>query len=517
MAASFPNVTTNILSAKTPQTPDARSILIVGGMVSGTASSGALVDNLLSATDFNNAFGRTSHIAKAGRALIEQLSISRIRPKVSAIGLTDSGSGVAATGIVAFTGTATEAGTITVYIDSIRNGVYKINVASGATAASLGTLLETAINANLDRPVNAVNTTGSVALTAINKGTVGNSIGLKYSGSVAGITTTLTAFASGATNPTLTAVFDAIASTRYSTIIFPAEWGISTLTTETESKFNVDNKIVHEFGIVCKNDTYANSNTALDALNQKTLGYIPNKLISGTAHKGGAIFENPIVIAAYAAALRELRLTVNSNTSSITTNGQSLGGSFFAAIPYHNTPFNLLPIIETGNDFSDAEALELQNSGGWVLRNNPANTVIISNEAVTTYKTNMLGNADVTFKYINYFDTLTLTAEYIFNNLKADFSQHILTTGQLIAGRPMVNKEGFIAALMGYYATLSGINGNNNYCLLRAGTDQQAAFKKALTDSVVINLATGTLTAEAIANITTQVRNILVNFTPTFE
>jgi len=81
----------------------------------------------------------------------------------------------------------------------------------------------------------------------------------------------------------------------------------------------------------------------------------------------------------------------------------------------------------------------------------------------------------------------------------------------------MVNKEGFIAALMGYYATLSGINGNNNYCLLRAGTDQQAAFKKALTDSVVINLSTGTLTAEAIANITTQVRNILVNFTPTFE
>lgn len=517
MASAFPNTTVNIVSAKTQQSPDARSILVIGGMTSGTASSNALVDGLISEAEFNAAFGRTSHIAKTGRALMEALSISRIRPKVSAIGVTDNGAGVAATGIVAFTGTATEAGTITVYVDSIRNGAYKINVANGATAASLGTLLEAAINANLNRPVNAVNTTGSVALTAINKGTLGNSISLKYSGSVAGITTTLTTFASGATNPTLTALFDSIASTRFSTIVYPAEWGISTLTAETEAKFNVNNRIAHEFGFVCKNDTYANHNTAADALNQKTLAYIPNKLISKTNHKGGAIFESPSVIAAYAAAHRELKLTTNANVASLTTNGQSLGGSFFGAIPYHNTPFNLLPIIDSDDDFSNAEVLELENSGCYILRNNPSNNVIISNEAVTTYKTNTLGAIDLTFKYINYFDTLTLIAEFIFNNLKADFSQHILTDGQLIEGRPMVDKEGFIGKMMGYYATLSGINGNNNYVLLRASTDAQATFKQALTDSVAINLATGTITVEALANITTQVRNILINITPTFE
>jgi len=177
----------------------------------------------------------------------------------------------------------------------------------------------------------------------------------------------------------------------------------------------------------------------------------------------------------------------------------------------------LLPVIETGNDFSDTECTELQSSGGWLLRNNPANTVVISNEAVTTYKTNALGNSDLTFKYINYVDTLSLCREYIFNNLKADFSQHILTTGQLIAGRPMVNKDGFIGKMMGYYSALSGINGNNNYVLLRAGTAEAAAFKQALLDSVVINLSTGTITAESIANIVTQVRNLIVNFTPTFE
>lgn len=517
MGASFPNVTSNINSALTAQDAGERSILLVGCMISGTASSGALIEGIVSKAEFNTYFGAKSQIAKAGRALIDALSISKIKPKISAIGLTDNGSGVAATGSIAFSGTATEAGTLTVYIDSIRNGKYELSIASGDDASDIGDALVTLITANSYSPVSAVNTTGSVALTAANDGTQGNTIGIKIEGTVAGISATLTAMSSGATNPSLTSLFDPVADKRYTSIVYPAEWGTSTLTTFTEARFNVDNKIIDGVGIVCKNDTYANSNTALDALNQKTLAYIPNALISSSTHKGGAIFESPLVIAAYAAAYRELRLTVGANVSVITTNNQSVGGNFFGGIPYHNTPFSLLPIIETSNDFSDEECVELESSGGWLLRNNPANTVVISNEAVTTYKTDTLGQSDVTFKYLNYVDTLTIIRAYVFNNLKSDFSQHILTTGQLIAGRPMVNKEGFVARLMKYYADLSGINGNNSYVLLRAGTEEAAAFKQAIEDSVVITLSTGTITTESIANIVTQVRNIIVNFTPTFE
>ncbi len=517
MGASFPNVTSNINSALTAQDAGERSILLTGCMISGTASSGQLIEGIISKAEFNAYFGAKSQIAKAGRALIDTLAISKIKPKISAIGLTDNGSGVAATGTIAFSGTASAAGTLTVYIDSIRNGKYELSVASGDTATSIGAALTTLITANTYSPVSAVNTTGSVALTATNDGTQGNTIGIKIDGTVAGITTTLTAMASGATNPTLTALFDPVADKRYTSIIYPAEWGTSTLTTFTEARFNVDNKIIDGVGIVCKNATYADSNTALDALNQKTLAYIPNALIASSTHKGGAIFESPIVIAAYAAAYRELRLTVGANVSTITTNGQSIGGNFFGGIPYHNTPFSLFSVIETGNDFSDEECVELESSGGWLLRNNPANTVVISNEAVTTYKTDTLGQPDITFKYLNYVDTLTIARDYVFNNLKADFSQHILTTGQLIVGRPMVNAQGFVARMMGYYAALSGINGNNNYVLLRAGTEEAKAFKQAIEDSIVITLSTGTITTESIANIVTQVRNIIVNFTPTFE
>jgi phage tail sheath gpL-like len=518
MGASFPNITSNINSALTAKNAGERSILLVGCMISGTASSGQLKEGIISKKEFNDFFGAKSQIAKAGRAMVDALSVSKIKPKISAIGLTDNASGVPSTGTIAFSGTATVSGTLTVYIDSIRNGKYELAVASGATATSIGSNLETLINANNNSPVSAANTTGSVALTALNDGAQGNTIGIKIVGSVAGISTTLTAMASGATNPVLTSLFDSVADKRYTSIVYPAEWGTSTLTAFTEARFNVDNKIIDGVGIVCKTDTYANTNTAGDALNQKTLAYAGIPLIATSTHKGGAIFESPIVIASYIACLRELRLTEGANVSSITTNGQSIGGSFFGGIPYHNTPFNLLPTIETGHDFSDAECTELESSGIWLLRNNPSNTTIISNEAVTTYKTDALGQIDKTFKYLNYVDTLSIVRDYVFQNLKADFSQHILTTGQLIAGRPMVNREGFIARMMGYYGALSGYKtGNNNYVLLRAGSKEADAFKKALEDSIVITLVDGKISAESIANIVTQVRQLIVNFTPTFE
>jgi phage tail sheath gpL-like len=517
MAEALPRVTTNILSAVTAKTPDEHKILLIGQKNGGTATSGALVEGIISESQANTLFGRNSQIAKSARALFKNLSISRIRPQVAAISLDDNGAGVDATGTVTFAGTATAAGTITVYIDSLANGKYEIAVASGDTATVIGDALVTAITANLDSPVTAVNVTGTVTLTAVNAGTQGNTIGIKYDGVVAGVTTTLVAMASGATDPVLTTLFDPIADKRYNTIIYPAEWGTTTLTNFTEPRFNVDNNVLDGVGIVSVTDTYSNINTAVDALNQRTLAYIPNKIVADADHRGGSIFESPLVIAAQAAAYRGLRLTVNANISSIVTNGQAQGGFFFGGIPYHNTPFTNLPVIETGKDFTNTEADELETSGAWLLRNNPTNTVLISNEAVTTYKTDTLGNPDITFKFLNYVDTLSLVREYFFNNLKADFSQHILTTGKLIDGRPMVNAEGFTAAMMGYYSALSGDTGDNSYVLLRAGKAERDAFRDAIEQSIVINLSTGTITAESIANIVTQVRSIIINFTPTFE
>ena len=517
MAQSKPVVTANILSARQNQGVDERSILVIGQLINGTASSGELIEDLISETQFNNAFGRKSHIAKAGRGLINKLSISRIKPKVDAIGLADNGTAVDATGSVAFSGTATEAGTITVYIDSIKNGKYELAVASGDTADSIGASLEAKITANLDSPVSGSNTTGTVTITALNGGTEGNDIDIKYNGVVAGITTTLSAMSGGATNPVLTTLFDVIADKRYTTIVYPTSYGTATLTDFLEPRFNVDDNILDGVGIVSKKDTYANLNTTLDALNLKTLIYRPNKLNSDSDYKGGGIFESSIVIASRLAGARELRLTTGSNTSSIVTNGQATGGSFFSSIPYANTPDIDLPVIPTGKDFTNVESLELKNSGGFLARNNPSNTVLIDGEAVTTYKTDILGNSDNTFKFLNFVDTLSITREYIFNNAKSDFAQRVLTTGNIQSGSAQVNDQLIITTFVGYYANLSGSNGNTNYLTLINSEEARKSYKEEIENSIEINLSTGTVTIDQIANIVSQLRNIIINITPTFE
>lgn len=517
MAQTQPSVTANILSARQNQGVDERSILVIGQLISGTATSGQLVEGLISHSEFNDAFGRASHIAKAGRSLLDRLSISRIKPRVDAIALADAGGAVDATGSVAFSGTATASGTITVYIDSIKDGKYEIAVTSGDTATVIGDALEAAITANLDSPVSASNTTGTVTLTALNGGTEGNDISIKHIGTVAGITTTDTAMSAGATNPTLTNLFDPIADKRYTSIIYPESWGTTTLTDFLEARFNVDDNILDGVGIVSKKDTFANLNTTLDGSNLRTLAYIPNKLNTDSDYQGGGIFESSIVIAARKAGERELRMTIGSNTSTIVTNGQGTGGSFFSSIPYANTPDTGLPVIPTGKGFTDAEALELRNSGGWLLRNNPNNTILISGEAVTTYKTDVLGNSDNTFKFLNFIDTLSITREYIFNNAKADFTQRVLTTGNVIAGSAQVNAQSILNTFMSYYATLSGINGDTDYLTLRAGEEERKAYKKEIEDSIQINLSTGTITLDQIANIVSQLRNIIINITRTFE
>lgn len=512
MTKSAPNTTVNILSGNNGSVIAERSILLTGQKNGGTAASGELIENIISEKELNDYFGRNSQVAIAGRALIKELSISSIRPKFNAIGLDDNGSGVDATGSFTITGTATKNGTLTFYIDSLVNGKYEIDVISGETADQIGDKLELAITNNLNAPITAVNTSGVVDLTAVNAGTIGNSIGLKYTGSVNGLTVAKSGLllSGGATDPVATGIFDIINDIRFTSIIYPREWGISILTDYTESKLNVNNDVLDGAGFVSGVDTYSNIISELDSLNKKTLCYVANKL--GTS--GVAELENPLVIASQLVALRELRLTINSNLSKIAINGKGLGGSYYGALPYHNTPFFNLGLIDRKNQFTAEEAREINKKGGTILINNNSNNLVIAGEVVTTYKTNVTGDKDLTFKYLNALDSLSLCREYIFNSLKAKYPQHSLTTGRLTGGLPQVNADSFIATLVGFYDTLSGYNNNSEYGLLINSDEIRGLFKREVENSIVLNLATGTITADTRGDIVSQLRNIIINIIP---
>jgi len=517
--SEYPKTTVNILSANTFASLDERTILLVGQKLSGSATSGELKE-ILTEADLNNYFGRNSHISIAGRALLKTLAISSTRPKISAIALDDNASGVVATGSFAITGTATASGSLSFYVDSIKNGAYQIDVAIGDTAVSIATKLKALIDANLNSPVSAGISSSTINLTSANKGLVANSIGLKLKGSVAGISVVITAMNGGLNNPVLTGLFDNIINSkiRFTSIAYPSEYTLSTLTALTEARINVDNEVLDGLGIIAKTDTYVNNNSFLDSLNLKTLDVICNNKVNTATHKGGAIFENNLTISAVIAGIRELRLTVGANISRIMSNGETLGGSYNGAIPYFNTIAYELPIIDVGNNYLEVERNELKNSGGSCPQNNSANSYIDINKQLTTYKLDNAGNVDKTYQSVNTLDTMSIVREYFFRNIKKDFAQHALTSGQVVANRKMVNKDSFIATLCEYYRELSGLaNVNTNYALLVASNEALAYFKDFINKSIVVNLQEGSIIADSSAKIVSQLETIIINLIPNFE
>jgi len=138
----------------------------------------------------------------------------------------DDASGTQATGTIAFTGPATAAGTINLYIAGQKIAV---SVASGDSATVIGAAIAAAVNADGDLPVTAASVTGTVTFTARHDGTLGNDIllQLNYRGLAgneslpAGVAATITAMASGATDPTLTAAIAALGDEKFDFIIHP--------------------------------------------------------------------------------------------------------------------------------------------------------------------------------------------------------------------------------------------------------------------------------------------------------
>ncbi|UPG89269.1 phage tail sheath subtilisin-like domain-containing protein [Luteibacter aegosomaticola] len=147
--------------------------------------------------------------------------------------LADAAGAIAASGSIAFSGTPTAAGVLSLYIAaSALQPPLSVPVALTDTAASIATSVVAAINAATNLPVTAVvdgTTASKVNLTAKNKGLAGNDIDvrLNYGGTAAGealpagVTATIVAMASGATNPTLATALANLGDEGFDFIVCP--------------------------------------------------------------------------------------------------------------------------------------------------------------------------------------------------------------------------------------------------------------------------------------------------------
>lgn len=509
-----PKVTVNIIPSSAAVQNTGQKILFVGQkLAAGSATAGALVESIANGGAEDALFGAKSMLA----TLIRANKIRNQQVQVDAIALDDNGSAVQATGSFNVSGTATEAGTLTIIAGSERNYKYSIAVASGDTATVIGDAIEAAVTANTTTPVSASNTTGTVTVTAENGGTYGNSIPLEIRGEVAGVTTTVTGMSGGATDPILTSIFDVIGDKRYQAIVWPYPNDTVEVRSLLDPRFNADGRVLDGVAFTALNDTYANLVSLGTPLNSESLVILGGNQETETNYSGGDIVEIPMVKASQFAGYRGLRLDVDGFSIAdlvITANGplDSFGGPALASKPYFNMPFDDLFPIKAGRGFDDSEIEGLANDAGiGVLGNNIAANGVITGEIVTTYKTDAAGNPDITFKYLNYVDTASQAREYFYNNYRKRFAQSRLTEGDTLKGRDMANAPVIRSYSKRLFQDLSGVD----FVLLESGEEALKFFDSNLI--IAIDKALGKVTLQMTVPIVTQLRELAATMRISFS
>jgi hypothetical protein len=229
-------------------------------------------------------------------------------------------------------------------------------------------------------------------------------------------------------------------------------------------------------------------------------------------YKGSNIIELNTVQSAMSAGLRAIRLTDGANISNvvIATSGplDSFGGKEIASLPYANTPYYDLAPIQTGKGWDANEMESLKNAGGSVLGNNIPRNTIISGEVVTTRKTDVAGNPELTFKFLNSVDTSSVIREFFFNNYKAAYAQSRLTNGDLVPDRNIANPGSIRGFTVAKYESLQGL-------LVEGGPEALNFFKENL--QVTVDTSTGKATVLMKVQIVGQLREISGTIQITFS
>lgn len=498
---SQPSVSSVILPASTVVQNESQFVLFVGQITTGSATSGQLIQNI-QIGDEDALFGADSMLATMIRSARQINEVNRF----DAISLDDNGSAVSSAGVVTFVGTATTSGTIEVVIGSEREHTYSVVVAVGDDETAIGDALVALITADTLSPVTAVNAAGVVTLTAKNGGTLANgfALGVSDNTTIGGVTSALTAFAGGAGDPVLTDIFDVIGTTRYQGIVWPYWDDTTELADLLQSRWNVSNNVLDGIGFTSSVEGSAAAVTRLDALNFQTLVTIVDANTDEDFYKGSAQPEFSYVKASQVAAIRALRLSDGEPISQyvISSNGplDAFGGSHLASKPYFNTSMPFLPAAGVGRGFSELEIEQLHDAGGSVIGTVPSGASVVLGEIVTAYKEDGAGNPDISFKYLNYADTMTSIREYFFRNLRKRFAQSRLSEGDIVPGYDIATPIVISSYCTELFSDLQDI------ALCQAGEDALNFFKSNLI--VAVDMAVGQANITSVTPIVTQLRRL---------
>ncbi len=221
-------------------------ILVIGQRKAGGSAAAQTLQRVTSTAQAKGLFGVGSQLAH----MLEALFKGNDYTDTWAIGINDNVAGVVATCTLTFTGPATSAGTLNLYIGGRR---VQALVNAADTATVVATALAAAINADTSLAVTAAAVAGVITLTATHKGEVGNYIDVRhsyYSGEAlpAGLGLVITAMAGGTGNPNVQPALDLIGDEWFTDIIVP--WS------DASNFAALDAKLVANFGPMKSIDTH---------------------------------------------------------------------------------------------------------------------------------------------------------------------------------------------------------------------------------------------------------------------
>jgi len=352
-------------------------IYLIMGQMLPTGTAPPLVPVMISngRTQANQLFGQGSMLANMVAAAVNANALTQIW----AMPVLDNAAGVAATGNILFSGTATQAGMLTAYIGY--SGLYapaQIAVTVGMTAIQAAAALVAAINAVLDLPVTAAvdgTTAAKVDITARHKGVDAGNIDLRvqyYSSDIipAGLTAVITAMTGGAGNPLQTAIIAALGDTQYHVIACPWNDTASYTAWYTEMSRRWNALVAKEATIVTAvHGTPGTINAALALMNSQFHDCYGSQNAPTPSY-----IECAVIGAVYAFNL--------ANRPNAPQRGTLLPGV-------------MAPAIADQFTFGIRNTQYLDGGSCWISR--PDGTVMIE-KAVTTYKTNASGSADTSYQ-----------------------------------------------------------------------------------------------------------------------
>jgi phage tail sheath gpL-like len=414
-----------------------------GGAYTATGSAESLVPYRIgSAQEAANFWGAGSHLHRQALAFFRNNAFTELW----GIGIDDPVSGVAASGTLTMSGTATASGTLYVYVGGNR---YSVGVAAGDSASTVAAAIEAEVDADTAAPFTASASGAVVTFAALNLGIVGNSLDLRVShnaGEVvpAGLTATIVGFSGGAAAIDLDTVFEAAGEEWFNIIVSPytGTTPIGALADELESRWG-PLRAIEAFGVVCNTGSVSTVVSAASVVNSGHLAMIP---------AGGSPTWTVEIAAAAGATI-----------------------AYYAAIDPAR-PFNGLPLLgvlapQVRDRLTLSQHETLLHNGVSTTRVDESGRLVLE-RVITTYRTNSVGGDDIAFldatthftlTYLRYDLVTLLKQRYPRSKLANDDTriaagQSIVTPGlmraEMIARAALWESLGLVEDLDGFKADL---------------------------------------------------------------